>query len=262
MNLSVKFKEYLNDEIISVTIPDYIYNNLNPLMELRYYQKEAIAVLIYYLEKYKQRQNPSQLLFRMATGSGKTLVMAASMLYLYKKGYRDFIFFVNNTNIIEKTKDNFLESKTAKFLFKERVFIDGIEVRVRPVENFEESNTSDINVWFTTVQGLHARLNEAKENSFTIEDIKDRKIVLISDEAHHINALTKLKANGMAENLFSEDVTSFKGLSKEEADDLKTWEGSVNKIFRQNDQNIMLEFTATVELSNEKIGRASCRERV
>ena len=51
---------------------------------------------------------PLHLLFNMATGSGKTLIMAGLILYLYEKGYRNFLFFVNSTNIIEKTKDNFL----------------------------------------------------------------------------------------------------------------------------------------------------------
>jgi type III restriction enzyme len=45
----------------------------------------------------------------MATGSGKTLVMAGLMLYLYEKGYRNFLFFVNsnvNANIIINTFAN------------------------------------------------------------------------------------------------------------------------------------------------------------
>ncbi len=40
----------------------------------------------------------------MATGSGKTLIMAGLMLYLYKQGYRNFLFFVNLSNIVEKNE--------------------------------------------------------------------------------------------------------------------------------------------------------------
>ena len=57
----------------------------------------------------------------MATGSGKTLIMAANILYLYRLGYRNFIFFVNSTNIIEKTKDNFLNSLSEKYLFAPKI---------------------------------------------------------------------------------------------------------------------------------------------
>ncbi|GAA7312980.1 hypothetical protein ID0603_08520 [Helicobacter pylori] len=46
-------------------------------------------------------------MFEMATGSGKTLVMAGLILECYKQGYQNFIFFVNSTSILEKTKLNF-----------------------------------------------------------------------------------------------------------------------------------------------------------
>jgi type III restriction enzyme len=44
----------------------------------------------------------------MATGSGKTVMMAGLILYLYERGYRKFLFFVNRGQIVEKTKDNFI----------------------------------------------------------------------------------------------------------------------------------------------------------
>jgi len=50
---------------------------------------------------------PTHLMFNMATGTGKTLLMAALILYYYKKGYRHFIFFVNQNNIVDKTENNF-----------------------------------------------------------------------------------------------------------------------------------------------------------
>ncbi|WP_244478681.1 DEAD/DEAH box helicase family protein, partial [Enterococcus cecorum] len=44
------------------------------------------------------------LLFNMATGSGKTMVMASLMLYLYEEfNYQNFIFLVNTDAIIKKT---------------------------------------------------------------------------------------------------------------------------------------------------------------
>ena len=88
-------------------LPLYIKNNLN-VKEIRPYQVSAFRNFITYFENTTLKQSPSKTLFHMATGSGKTLIMAGLILYLYKKGYRNFIFFVDKNNIIEKTKDNFI----------------------------------------------------------------------------------------------------------------------------------------------------------
>ena len=59
-----------------------IKKNLNPVLEIRPYQGEAFGYFALYLENKKLRQRPAQVLFHMATGSGKTLIMAGAMLYL------------------------------------------------------------------------------------------------------------------------------------------------------------------------------------
>ena len=157
-------------------IPKYIEDNLNPRFKLRPYQIEAMARFIHYFEEYPNRKKPTQLLFNMATGSGKTLLMTANILYLYDKGYRNFLFFVNSTNIIEKTRDNFLNSLSSKYLFSEKIKFDDKEVQIREVSNFDEANEYDINIIFTTIQGLHSQLNLFRENSITFEDFKDRRL--------------------------------------------------------------------------------------
>ena len=236
--LSDKFYDYWEDKIIQEKVPEvpkYVIDNLNPYFKLREYQDKAIRLLIYYLEHYPNRRKPIQLLFNMATGSGKTLLMAADILYLYNKGYRNFLFFVNSTNIIEKTRDNFLNPFSPKYLFNQRIKFEDKEVSVRGVSNFDEANEEDINIIFTTIQGLHSQLNLFRENSITFEDFKDKKIVLISDEAHHINAWTKNR------------------LSKTEEEMKKTWEYTVMQILNSNTENIMLEYTATIDLENPSI---------
>ena len=218
--------------LISKEIPDYIINNLNPAFKLREYQKEAIARFIYYISEDNQRIKPSQLLFHMATGSGKTLLMAVNILYLYNKGYRNILFFVNSNNIIEKTRENFLNPTSLKYLFNEKIKFEANEIKIREVDNFESSNNDDINIIFTTIQGLHSNMNTPRENAITYEDFKDKKIAIISDEAHHINAWTRNK------------------LGIEELIAKTTWEYTVNSIFNSNKENIMLEYTATVDLDN------------
>ena len=221
--------------IISKDVPRFITDNLNPAFVLREYQKEAIGRFVYYISEDTQRIKPSQLLFHMATGSGKTLLMAANILYLYIKGFRNFLFFVNSTNIIEKTKDNFLNPNSSKYLFNEKIKFGEKEIKINKVDNFETSNSEDINILFTTIQGLHSFMNLPRENILTYEDFKDNNIIIISDEAHHINAWTR--------NMLSEEESIAK----------TTWEYTVTKIFNASTKNIMLEYTATVDLGHPAI---------
>jgi type III restriction enzyme len=216
-------------------IPEIAEKNLNPSFKLRPYQKEAILRFIHYFEDNPNRLRPTQLLFHMATGSGKTLLMAANILYLYSKGYRNFLFFVNSTNIIEKTKENFLNPNSSKYLFNEKITVGDREVKIANIDNFDESNNDDINIIFTTVQGLHSFINNPKENTLTYEDFKDKKTVFISDEAHHINAWTRNSIN------------------KQEMLEKNTWEYTINNLFKSNSENVMLEYTATVDLDTPAI---------
>jgi len=98
---------------------------LRRMFDLRPYQEEAFARFFHCLDNdFPGKEWPLHFLFNMATGSGKTLIMAGLILYLYEKGYRNFLFFVNSTNIIEKTKDNFLNPLSSKFLFAENSFLN------------------------------------------------------------------------------------------------------------------------------------------
>ena len=241
METNIKLVDELNilskQKVIAKDIPDFILKNLNPRFPIREYQKEAVARFRYYINTYEGRKTPAHLLFHMATGCGKTLLMAADILYLYSLDYRNFIFFVNSTNIIQKTKSNFLDKASIKYLFAEKIVFQDKEIGIKEVENFEAANTDNINILFTTIQGLHSRLNTPQENAITYEDFKNLKVVFLSDEAHHINTLTKSK------------------LDKEEADEKASWEQTAQKAFNANGQNIMLEYTATVELGHPAVAR-------
>ena len=82
LSLREDFDAYWRGGFISREVPEFIRDNLNPSFQLRPYQVRAITSFIHYLEKYPQKIKPSQLLFHMATGSGKTLLMAANILYV------------------------------------------------------------------------------------------------------------------------------------------------------------------------------------
>lgn len=215
-------------------MPALIADNLNPNFELRPYQTAAFENFVSYFENEKVCQKPTKTLFHMATGSGKTLIMAGLMLYLYKQGYRNFLFFVNLSNIVNKTKENFLNSASSKYLFSDEIRIDGENVRIREVSNFQYSDPEAINICFNTTQGLHTDMWFAKENSVSFDDFQNNKVVLISDEAHHLNASTKK-------------------MNKEEEENYHSWEQTIERIFSACKDNVLLEFTATCDLANPLI---------
>mgnify|MGYP001371822436 FL=1 len=67
----------------SIHIPQYIRDNLKH--DLFYWQEEALEHLLYYENDSELKKYPIHLMFNMATGSGKTLIMAAAILYYYKR---------------------------------------------------------------------------------------------------------------------------------------------------------------------------------
>jgi type III restriction enzyme len=249
MSKDKKLFEILDNEfgarnIKNTQIPLNITNNLNPKFPLREYQRNAFKYFINYLEEGFPGKNKFnlQVLFHMATGSGKTLIMAGLIMELYAKGFRNFLFFVNSTNIIQKTKENFMSEFSSKYLFNQTISINNRVVTIREVESFSESNENSINIVFTTIQDLHSQTSLPRENGFSLEDIRSKKIALISDEAHHINVQTKRKnkTEGLSEAIQLELLGD-------------NWETSVEKIFRANPENILLEFTATMDLENSAI---------
>lgn len=225
-------REFGRRAIADTKVPRGILDNLRPGYGRRPYQIEAFQrFIVFHANDFKDKQNkPLHLLYNMATGSGKTLIMAGLILYLYEQGHRNFLFFVNSANIIKKTMDNFLNQQAGKYLFNDRLAIGGRDVLVKQVENFDEADADNINIKFTTIQQLHIDMNNTKENSVTIEDFKNKKVTLIADEAHRLNVATR--GGG---NLFD------------------NWERTVIRILKANPDNILLEFTATMDYENREI---------
>ncbi len=210
----------------------FIDNNLNKKLVLRVYQKQAFNRFYSYYENDKKPKKNIHLAYHMATGSGKTVIMAGLILYLYKKGYRNFLFFVDRGQIVEKTKDNFINQFSSKYLFNNKIIISNKQVNIKAVDNFAYFSDDDINICFTTIQGLFSDFHNEKENSLTTKDFQDKKTALIADEAHHLSASTRQ---------IQENCTK------------ASWENTVEKIFKVNKDNILLEFSATIELDNKEI---------
>lgn len=228
--------------IDNTELPEYFGTSLNPAKTLRPYQELCFKYFVNYWENdFEGKDRKPHLLFHMATGSGKTLIMAGLILYLYNQGYRNFLFFVNSNNIIEKTRENFFDIASNKYLFAPTITIGNKQVEIRQVDNFQDSDPDSINFCLTTIQGLHDSLNNPQENSLTYEDFAEHRIALISDEAHHINASTKKGKKAAGPTLPGPDIES------------NDWESTVAQIFNSNDDNVLLEFTATEDFQDPNI---------
>lgn len=85
---------------------------------------------------------------------------------------------------------------------------------------------------FFSTQTLCERIKNPKENTISLEDFKNNDTIIIADEAHHLNVNTKKKS----------DIA-----------DEKNWETAVQSVLHANANNLLLEFTATVDLKNDAI---------
>ena len=195
-------KEILDER--DYAIPSYITDNLKyPLYDWQRTALENFFInekLRSKLLKKGETLLPNHLMFNMATGSGKTLVMAALILYYYKQGYRNFIFFVNQNAILGKTQANFIDIKHNKYLFKENIVIDGRQVAFREVDMFSDF-CDDVQIKFTTIQKLHNDIYKESENSVLLSDLQKRDVILFGDEAHHLNASTDSEIDRLLNSL-------------------------------------------------------------
>ena len=239
--ISLNDYRYDND-IISLPYQDILKH------EPRKYQIDAI--LNYLLINNFLGDVPSSLknkfsnnhhLFHCATGSGKTLIMAYLMAHLYTKGYNKILFLTNSVNLINKTKKSLkpsLHSKKCEFKhnFNDHLLIENKKIYIKESSNF--TNTfNTIEIVFSTIHDLHNKLNNPKENSLNISDLSKHNILILADEAHHFNSLTK------------------KTISNYE----QTWEKTIHDVLNANKNNKLAEFTATMDLSNSALLKKYCR---
>ncbi|HFC3440579.1 TPA: DEAD/DEAH box helicase family protein [Neisseria gonorrhoeae] len=180
-------------------LPEFVSNNLKyPFFE---WQKSALENFVIFdrtskLKDFPDIKNrPTHLLFNMATGAGKTMMMAALILYYFEKGYRHFLFFVNKNNIVYKTENNFIDPTHAKFLFKEKIMQGDQVIPIRKVETFSP-HSDGIEIKFTSIQKLYNDIHTERENQTTLADLHELNLVILGDEAHHLNAQTKGKKQG------------------------------------------------------------------
>jgi len=254
---SLKSRAYDLD-IPRIKATDYHYITENIKYPLFDWQRASIEHFLTFqkIKEAEQKTEATHLMFNMATGTGKTLVMASLLLYYYKQGYRNFIFFVNQNTLVGKTESNLIDPSHNKYQYNQTIVIDDKTVNIRKVDTFS-NQTDDVEIIFTTIHKLHNAVYLVKENAIFLDDLLKRDLVLLGDEAHNLNATTK-KSKGVQTQL--ELFTELKdGASEEDIE--RSWENTViNRILKRDgvdgeieNRNVLLEFTATVPTNTEVV---------
>jgi type III restriction enzyme len=233
-------------------IPSYITENLK--YTPHDFQAEAVENFIFYLESEinpvtqkdfrTDRNKPVHLMFNMATGSGKTLVMAANILYLLNQGFKKILFITHQSNILNKTKENLTNVHHQKYLFTPEINLNSKLINLREVKKF--TNTDNYEIKYTTIHKLHRELSpkNIRENVNTQDELNKLKIAILADEAHHFNVETnKIKSK-------DKDIETSEDSKPEVI--YYNWEKTIiDKVLNKNyldteNNNILLEYTATV----------------
>lgn len=219
---------YYQDLIDDQTYQDHLKNTEQPFIkalenniafDFRYYQKQALAILEMFWnapkDYYPAKRDAIEEIdghnipfycFEMATGSGKTLLMAANVLYLHNKGIRDIFIIVKGKTIYDKTIREF-DINNKKSIFNKVMdykynLITGENYQNRS-SNYDEN--ADFNLFVFNIEKFFEKSGQTGEKTMKVTKpweesvwrdtqgytisltnfLKQKKIGIITDEAHH-----------------------------------------------------------------------------
>ncbi len=228
----LEFNEKLNQNPnYTKYIQDYEKSFLNELQismshNFRYYQKEALLALDYFLKLPNDDWFKQALLeevqeswvpfygFEMATGAGKTLLIGASIIYINAVfRLKNFLIILPSTEIYQKTIDNFNQA-SSKYVYSKKL---NKKINIITAENYKDRRSdflqdADLNIFIFTIQSFFERgkngavLNVDKPwesspwsiNGNTVSlraYLKNEKLTIITDEAHHYQKFRVLRSN-------------------------------------------------------------------
>lgn len=185
--------------------------------DFRYYQKQPLSVFDFFQKvsreeyAFKEELYESEFAdgtipfygFEMATGSGKTLLIGAMILYLHEyHNFKNFLIITPGTTIYEKTIGNF-DMMDAKCVFSN--YMD-VKYNIVTGDNFIDRSSNydedaDFTIFIFNIQKFFERetgvlkLDKEWEESIwedklgnTIsfrEYLENERLIIITDEAHH-----------------------------------------------------------------------------
>lgn len=138
---------------------------------------------------------------------------------------------MNTNSVLNKTIDNLTNKQSNKYLYKSVIEIDGERLSIVKVDEFPKNQSKNtIYIKLASVQSVASDIFTQSENSMGAQDYARNKVAILGDEAHHYSASTK---------------------SEKEME--QSWGKAINTILNANEDNKLLEFTATIDLENKKV---------
>lgn len=234
-NIRKKINSFLSDKEFHKIRKEISYINDNLVLDFRDYQINAMGYGIYAI-----RHGYHNLMFNMATGSGKTDIMAGLMLYMFNYyDVHNFLYTISKKAVVNQSK-RALSKPGSKYLFKNHlVDKNGDTIIIRPCKNFPHfPQRNTIYICCTSIQTLRSRVFNPRENEVSIDSAASNPLVILADEAHHYNTDTR---NG-----------------KTKSDKLdRSWENTLEIIRKhcKNNNNpcYQFDFTATLDLHTPRI---------
>lgn len=190
---------------------------------LRYYQMESLYLLDYLLRCTDTKQEKKELLeeidkdsklkapfltYEMATGSGKTMLMGASIYYLNQKhNIKNFLIITPaSTDIYQKTIRNFEVGNFESVWADDTPFTFNLITGDNYSQNLFFDDTKQANIFVFNISKFgtnasntgktweNAVWKDENGNSISIKKfLQDKKLIIITDEAHHAQSLVAKK---------------------------------------------------------------------
>jgi type III restriction enzyme len=219
---------YYQDLVVDKTYQEHLKKIEQPFIkeieknlafDFRYYQKQAMAILDmfwnapedYYppkrdaMEEVDDHKIPFYC-FEMATGSGKTLLMAGNVLYLHSKGIKNILILVKGKTIYDKTIREF-DINNKKCIFNKAM---GYKYNLITGDNYQNKSSNydenvDFNLFVFNIEKFFEKSGPTGEKIMKVtkpweesvwkdkgghtvslvDFLKNEKIAVITDEAHH-----------------------------------------------------------------------------
>lgn len=230
------------------------------MIELRDYQKEAVAILKETVERLLRSSENEICIFQSPTGSGKTLMVSELLKTLVRdrEDTKKFSFvWISVRMLHEQSKEKLEKYYEDDRLLQCSYFEDLEDKKIGENEilfiNWHSINKKDINIY--------VRENEQDNNlNSIIENTKEegREIILIIDESHHTASSDKSKE---LIEVISPKVT----LEVSATPQLKEGIGAYEKVNLSDvkaEEMIKSEISVNPEFSNIKVGPRSADELV
>lgn len=190
---------------------------------LRYYQMDALYMLDYLLKCNDAKPEKRELLevvdeennvkapflsYEMATGSGKTMLMGASIFFLSQKfGIDNFLIITPaSTDIYQKTIRNFQVGNYDSVWADDTPFTFNLITGDNYTQNLFFDSKKDANIFIFNISKFGANATNTdltwesaiwqddQGNNISIKQfLKDKKLIIITDEAHHAQTKVALK---------------------------------------------------------------------